>query len=146
MTVNKFIGIGFCGKDPEIRTTKDGREIASFSIGISEKWKDKNSGEQKSKTEWVNISVFGSLVNVVKNYVKKGSKVYVEGSLQTREYEKSGVKCYATQVVLQGFNSTIQLLDSKKDGEISKHAQDKGDGFAPQSNHVEEEQDDEITF
>lgn len=123
MSVNKWIGIGNVGKDPEIRATQDGREIASFSIGISEKWKDKNSGEYKSKTEWVNISVFGNLVSVVKNYVKKGSKVYVEGSLQTREYEKNGVKCYATQVILQGFNSTIQLLDSKKDGNSSNTSQ-----------------------
>ena len=138
MAVNKFIGIGNCGKDPEIRATQDGREIASFSIGISEKWKDKNSGEQKTKTEWVNISVFGSLVNVVKNYVKKGSKVYVEGSLQTREYEKNGVKCYATQVVLQGFNSTIQLLDSKKEEGISQHSVDKGNAYV--ADDVQEEE------
>lgn len=137
MSVNKWIGIGNVGKDPEIRATQDGREIASFSIGISEKWKDKNSGEYKSKTEWVNISVFGNLVSVVKNYVKKGSKVYVEGSLQTREYEKNGVKCYATQVILQGFNSTIQLLDSKKDGNSSN---------ASQSDSVEEESSSDIPF
>lgn len=133
MAVNKFIGIGNVGKDPEIRTTQDGKMVASFSIGISESWKDKNSGERKTKTEWVNISAFGNIVSVIENYVKKGSKVYVEGSLQTREYEKNGEKCYATQVILQGFNSTLQLLDSKDKGSnsIDKHSQDKANGFQP---------------
>ena len=141
MAVNKFIGIGNVGKDPEIRTTQDGKEVASFSIGISENWKDKNSGERKSKTEWVNISAFGGIVNVIKNYVKKGSKVYVEGSLQTREYEKNGVKCYATQVILQGFNSTLQLLDTKDSKPVDQHTKDKQNGYVPEA-----DVDDEIPF
>lgn len=134
MAVNRVILIGNVGKDPEIRSTQDGKKIASFSIGISESWKDKNSGERKTKTEWVNISAFGNVVSVIENYVKKGSKVYVEGSLQTREYEKNGEKRYATQVVLQGFNSMLQLLDSKdKDSRsIDKHSVDKGNGYQSQ--------------
>lgn len=148
MAVNKFIGIGNVGQDPEIKSTQDGKKIANFSIGISESWKDKNSGEKKSKTEWVNIAAFGNIASVIENYVKKGSKVYVEGALQTTNYvDANGVKKFATKVVLQGFNSTIQLLDSKKDGEVSQHGIDKGNGYAPESNHVEEELDDqEIPF
>jgi single-strand DNA-binding protein len=141
MSVNKFIGIGNVGKDPEIRSTQDGKMIANFSIGISESWQDKNTGERKSKTEWVNISAFGNIVSVIENYVKKGSKVYVEGSLQTTKYtDKQGVEKSQTKVVLQGFNSTLQLLDGKKDGEgISQHSVDKGNGYAPQSNHTQED-------
>ena len=147
MAVNKVILIGNVGQDPKINSTQDGKMIANFSIGISESWKDKNSGERKTKTEWVNIAAFGNIVSVIENYVKKGSKVYVEGSLQTTNYEDAnGVKKSATKVVLQGFNSTIQLLDSKKDGEVSQHAIDKGNGYAPESNHVVEEQDDSIPF
>ena len=140
MAVNRVILIGFAGQDPEIKSTQDGKKIANFSIGISESWKDKNSGERKTKTEWVNIAAFGNIVSVIENYVKKGSKVYVEGALQTNNYvDANGVKKFATKVVLQGFNSTIQLLDSKKDGEVSQHAIDKGNGYAPESNHVDQE-------
>jgi single-strand DNA-binding protein len=147
MAVNRVILIGNVGQNPEIKSTQDGKKIANFSIGISESWKDKNSGERKSKTEWVNIAAFGNIVSVIENYVKKGSKVYVEGSLQTTNYtDANGVKKFATKVVLQGFNSTIQLLDGKKDGEVSQHAIDKGNGYAPESNHVEEELSDEIFF
>lgn len=147
-SVNRVILIGSVGKDPEIRSTQDGKMIASFSIGISESWKDKSTGERKSKTEWVNISAFGNIVSVIENYVKKGSKVYVEGSLQTTKYtDKQGVEKYQTKVVLQGFNSTLQMLDGKKDNEgISQHAMDKDNGCAPQSNHVEEDDGDSIPF
>jgi single-strand DNA-binding protein len=147
MAVNRVILIGNVGQDPKINSTQDGKMIANFSIGISESWKDKNSGERKTKTEWVNIAAFGNIASVIESYVKKGSKVYVEGSLQTTNYtDANGVKKSATKVVLQGFNSTIQLLDGKKDGEVSQHAMDKGNGYAPESNHVVEEQDDEIPF
>jgi len=142
MSVNKVILIGFAGQDPEIKSTQDGKKIANFSIGISESWKDKNSGEKKSKTEWVNIAAFGNIASVIENYVKKGSKVYVEGALQTTNYvDANGVKKFATKVVLQGFNSTIQLLDGKKDGEVSQHAIDKGNGYAPESNYNEDSDD-----
>lgn len=143
MAVNRVILIGNVGQNPEIKSTQDGKKIANFSIGISESWKDKNSGERKTKTEWVNIAAFGNIASVIESYVRKGSKVYVEGSLQTTNYtDANGVKKFATKVVLQGFNSTIQLLDSKKDGEVSQHAIDKGNGYAPESNHVGEDADD----
>lgn len=147
MAVNRVILIGNVGQNPEIKSTQDGKKIAKFSIAISESWKDKNSGERKTKTEWVNIDAFGNIASVIESYVKKGSKVYVEGSLQTTNYtDANGVKKFATKVVLQGFNSTIQLLDSKKDGEVSQHAIDKGNGYVPESNYVKEGQDDEIPF
>ena len=149
MAVNKVILIGNVGQNPEIKSTQDGRTVANFSIATSESWKDKNSGEKKEKVEWHRITAFGNLAEIVKNYVKKGSKVYVEGSIQTRKWtDKQSIERFTTEIVLQGFNSTIQLLDGKKDGEVSQHAIDKGNGYAPESNHVEEEilDDQEIPF
>lgn len=146
MSVNKFIGLGFCGKEPEIKETQDGKTVANFSLAMSESWKGKD-GSKQEKTEWIKIVAFGNIANIVKNYVKKGSKVYVEGSIQTRKWtDKENVERYTTEIILQGFNSNIQLLDSKKDGEVSQHVQEKGNGFAPESNHVEEESDSEIPF
>ncbi len=114
MSINKVILIGNVGTDPEIRNTNDGREIASFSLATSESWKDKNTGEKKDKTEWHRLVVFSQgLVGIVKNYVKKGSKLYIEGQLQTRKWtDKDGVDKYTTEIVLQNFNSTLQILDS----------------------------------
>jgi single-strand DNA-binding protein len=96
MSINKVILIGNVGTDPEIRNTNDGREIASFSLATSESWKDKNSGEKKEKTEWHRLVVFSQgLVGIVKNYVKKGSKLYIEGQLQTRKWtDKDGADKY----------------------------------------------------
>jgi len=115
MSINKAIIIGNVTRDPEIRTTKNGAEIASFSIATNEKWKDKSTGDQKEKVEFHNISVFGGLVNIVKSYVKKGSKLYIEGKIETSKYEKNGVDHYSTQIVLQGFNSTLQMLGGKSE-------------------------------
>lgn len=138
MSVNKFIGLGFCGKEPEIKETQDGKTVANFSLAMSESWKDKATGEKREKTEWIKVVAFGNLANIVKNYVKKGSKVYVEGSIQTRKWtDKENVERYTTEVILQGFNSNIQLLDSKKDGEVSQHVQDKGNAYV--SDSIEEE-------
>lgn len=148
MAVNKAIILGNVGNQPEIKSTQDGKTVANFSIATSESWKDKNSGERKEKTEWHRVTAFGNLAEIVKNYVKKGSKVYVEGSIQTRKWtDKESVERYTTEIILQGFNSTIQLLDGKKDEEISQHVIDKGNGYAPEASHVEEESDDsEILF
>jgi single-strand DNA-binding protein len=114
-SVNKVILVGNLGRDPEIRTTQDGKEIANFSIATSETWKDRNTGERKEKTEWHRIVVFNeNLVKVVKNYVKKGSKLYIEGALQTRKWtDKDGQEKYSTEVVLQGYNGSLTMLDSK---------------------------------
>lgn len=114
-SLNKVILIGNLGRDPEIRQTSDGKEIATFSLATSDVWKDKNTGEKKEKTEWHRIVIFSEgLVNVVKNYVKKGNKLYIEGSLQTRKWmDSSNQERYTTEVVLQNFNSQLIMLDSK---------------------------------
>ena len=114
-SVNRVILLGNVGQDPEIRSTQDGREIASFSLATSESWTDKKTGEKIQKTEWHRIVIFSQgLVGIVKNYVKKGSKLYLEGSIQTRKWEdREGVEKYVTEIVLQNFNSTLQILDSK---------------------------------
>jgi len=113
MSVNRVTLIGNLGKAPEIRSTPDGKEIASFSLATTDSWKDKSTGEKKQRTEWHKVAVFSQgLVGIVKNYVKKGSKLYIEGSLQTRKWtDKQGVEKYITEVVVQGFNATLQLLD-----------------------------------
>jgi single-strand DNA-binding protein len=116
-SLNKVVLIGNLGRDPEIRSTSDGREIANFSIATSESWKDKATGERKDKTEWHRIVVFNEgLVRVIKNYVKKGSKLYIEGQLQTRKWmDNENQERYTTEIVLQNFNSTLILLDAKGD-------------------------------
>ncbi|MFK4507432.1 single-stranded DNA-binding protein [Bradyrhizobium daqingense] len=117
-SVNKVILVGNLGKDPEIRRTPDGRPIANLSIATSETWRDKNSGERKEKTEWHRVVIFSEpLCKIVEQYLKKGAKVYIEGSLQTRKYtDQSGVEKYSTEVVLQGFNSTLTMLDGRGGG------------------------------
>ena len=115
MSLNKVTLIGNVGQDPEIRSTQDGRELANFSLATTENWKDKNTGERQSKTEWHRIVVFSQgLVGVIKNYVKKGSKLYIEGALQTRKWtDKSGIEKYTTEIILQNYNSNLQMLDSR---------------------------------
>jgi len=117
-SVNKVILVGNLGSDPEIRHTQDGRPIATFSIATSESWRDKNSGERREKTEWHRVVVFSEgLCKVIEQYVKKGSKVYIEGALQTRKWtDQSGVEKYTTEVVIQGFNGTLTMLDSRNAG------------------------------
>jgi len=117
-SVNKVILVGNLGKDPEIRRTQDGRPIANLSIATSESWRDKNTGERKEKTEWHRVVVFNEgLCKVIEQYLKKGSKVYLEGALQTRKWtDKDGHEKYSTEVVLQGFNSTLTMLDGRGGG------------------------------
>jgi single-strand DNA-binding protein len=114
-SVNKVILVGNLGRDPEIRSTQDGREIANLAVATSESWRDKNSGERREKTEWHRVVIFSDgLVNVVKNYLKKGSKVYIEGSLQTRKWtDQQGVEKYSTEIVLQGYGATLTMLDGR---------------------------------
>ncbi|MDN3273272.1 single-stranded DNA-binding protein [Frankia sp. RB7] len=117
-SVNKVILVGNLGKDPEIRRTQDGRPIANLSIATSETWRDKNSGERKEKTEWHRVVIFNEgLCKVAEQYLKKGAKVYIEGALQTRKWtDQAGVEKYSTEVVLQGFNSTLTMLDGRSGG------------------------------
>lgn len=143
MSINKVILVGNLGQDPEIRSTQDGREIANFSIATSDSWKDKSTGEKKEKTEWHRVVVFSQgLVGIVKNYVKKGSKLYIEGQLQTRKWtDSNGVDKYTTEVVLQNYNSTMQILDSRSGSSTSSSSSSNNS-----SDISVEEIDDEIPF
>jgi single-strand DNA-binding protein len=117
-SVNKVILVGNLGKDPEIRRTQDGRPIANLSVATSETWRDKATGERKEKTEWHRVVIFNEgLAKVAEQYLKKGAKVYVEGQLQTRKWtDQSGAEKYTTEVVLQGFNSNLTMLDGRGGG------------------------------
>ena len=130
-SVNTVILVGNLGKDPEIRRTQDGRPIANLSVATSETWRDKNTGERKEKTEWHRVVVFNEgLCKVIEQYLKKGAKVYLEGALQTRKWtDKDGHDKYSTEVVLQGFNSTLTMLDGRGGGGSGAGAPDSGDDF-----------------
>ncbi len=163
-SINKVILVGNLGKDPEIRSTQDGREIAHLTIATSDTWKDKNSGERKEKTEWHRVVIFNDgLVGVAKNYLKKGAKVYIEGALQTRKWtDQAGVEKYSTEVVLQGYGGNLTMLDGKREsggGSSDEYgsAGNSGGGYddvsynAPQrsaarSSAPAQELDDEIPF
>ena len=121
-SVNKVILLGNLGRDPEIRSMQSGKKMASFSIATSKRWKDRNTQEQKESTSWHNIVVFNEgLVDVIEKYVKKGSKLYVEGELSTRKYQdKDGNDRYTTEVVLQGYNSTMTMLGSSSNNNTSQ--------------------------
>ena len=113
-SVNKVILVGNLGADPEVRSLPNGGEVANLRIATSESWKDKTTGERQEKTEWHSISVFNEgLVKVCKSYLKKGSKIYVEGQLQTRQYDKDGQTHYRTEIVLSGFNGQLTMLDGR---------------------------------
>lgn len=117
-SVNKVILVGNLGKDPESRSFANGGKVVSFSVATSENWKDRNSGERKEKTEWHNVSIFSEgLARVAEQYLKKGSKVYLEGQLETRKWQdQSGNDRYTTDVVLRNFNSSMVLLDGRGEG------------------------------
>jgi single-strand DNA-binding protein len=141
-SINKVILIGNLGQDPDIKSTQDGREIANLSIATSESWKDKSSGERKDKTEWHRVVVFNEeLVKLCKQYIKKGSKLYIEGQLQTRKWvDQSGNDRYSTEVVLQNYRGSIVMLDGAK--QATAHDTAKQDGYVPPSPDL----NDEIPF
>ena len=117
-SVNKVILVGNLGKDPEVRRMQDGRPVVNMSVATSESWRDKATGERKEKTEWHRVVIFNEgLAKIAEQYLKKGSKIYVEGQLQTRKWQdQSGQDRYSTEVVLQGFNSVLTMLDGRNSG------------------------------
>lgn len=117
-SVNKVILVGNVGKDPEVRRLGSGDAVVNLSVATSESWKDKASGERKEKTEWHRVVIFNeNLARIAEQYVKKGSKVYIEGQIQTRKWQdQSGQEKYSTEIVLQRFRGELQLLDGKSDG------------------------------
>jgi single-strand DNA-binding protein len=137
--INKVILVGNLGRDPEVKTASNGSAIANLALATSESWKDKNTGQKQEKTEWHRISIFGKLAEVAGNYLKKGSKVYIEGQLKTRKWQdQTGADRYTTEIVVSGFNGSLQMLDSK------------GGSQQPQSvtpmAQINEFQDDKIPF
>jgi len=153
-SVNKVILVGNLGRDPEIRTFPNGGRVANFSIATSESWKDKSSGERKERTEWHRISVTNdALVGVVERFLKKGSKVYIEGQLETRKYEKDGREVYTTEVVLRPYRGELTMLDGRAGGgSDSMGGGDDFGGGAPSSgggsfaSSSKNDMDDEIPF
>ncbi len=116
-SVNKVILIGNLGNDPDVRQTSNGKPVVNLSIATSESWKDRNTGERQTRTEWHRVVIFSEgLARIAEQYLKKGSKVYIEGQLQTRKWQdKEGNDKYTTEIVLQGFNSTLTMLDGRGD-------------------------------
>lgn len=145
--LNECQFIGNLGSAPEVRTMQSGDEVANLSIAVTERWKDKNTGEKRESTEWVRCVVFSKgLVGICKQYLNKGSKVYIKGKLQTRSWEKDGEKKYATEIVLQGFDSKLVMLDSRSsDG--SEHPTSNGEvaGSSPAASTIDD-MGDEIPF
>ena len=136
--VNKVIIVGNLGKDPEVRFMPNGGAVANITVATSDSWKDKQTGEQKEKTEWHRVVMFGKLAEIAGEYLKKGSKVYLEGSLQTRKWtNQQGQDQYTTEIVLQGFNGVMQMLDGKSSaGQSGGFQQPQAGGFQQQPQHA----------
>ena len=149
-SLNKVLLIGRLGTDPEIKQMVNGKNVARFSLATSNTWKDKNTGERKEKTEWHRVVIFNEgLVNVVRQYVKKGAQVYIEGQLTTRKWtdEKSGQERYSTEIVLQGFNSTFTILSGKNNQISSIGGSPETKSSLPNEDNVSSNDlDDEIPF
>jgi single-strand DNA-binding protein len=149
-SVNKAIIVGNLGADPEIRAMKNGDKIASLRIATSESWKDKQSGERREKTEWHQVVIFNEgLAKVAENYLSKGTKVYIEGQLQTRQWEdQQGNKRYSTEIVLQRYRGVLQILSGKpQEGQGEAQAQSSAEDYAKQSGgSYGRDMDDEIPF
>ena len=149
-SLNKVLLIGRLGADPDIKQMVNGKSVARLSLATSNTWKDKNTGEKKEKTEWHRVVIFNEgLVNVVKQYVKKGAQVYIEGQLTTRKWkdETSGLDKYSTEVVLQGFNSSFKILSSKNSQIESLKDNDTKKSSLPNDENIpSNDLDDEIPF
>jgi len=123
--INKVILIGNLGREPDIKFTSDGKAIANLAVATSESWKDKTTGQKQEKTEWHRVVIFGRLADIAQKYLHKGSKVYIEGQLRTRKWDKNGVDQYTTEVVLSGFNSILQMLNKVTEEPSQEEAEEK---------------------
>ena len=148
-SLNKVQLIGRLGADPEVKQMVNGKSVARLSLATSQSWKDKNSGEKKEKTEWHRIVVFNEgLVSVVQQYLKKGAQVYIEGQLTTRKWkdEQSGQDKYSTEIVLQGYNSTLTMLGGSNPNNIGSSGSSKTNDFDQTNQQNNSDLDDEIPF
>ena len=146
-SLNKVLLIGRLGADPEIKQMVNGKSVARLSLATSQNWKDKNTGEKKEKTEWHRIVVFNEgLVNIIQQYLKKGAQIYVEGQLSTRKWkdEQTGQDKYSTEVVIQGYNSSLTMLGGANQNNIP--SQDNKKNFDDSSQVVQNDLDDDIPF
>ena len=149
--VNKVILIGNLGGDPEMRTMPNGNAVTNMTLATSDSWKDKNTGQMQERTEWHRVSFFGKIAEIAAQYLKKGSKVYIEGRLQTREWEKDGVKRYTTEIIVD-MGGTMQMLDGRSDeGSKYQPAPQQSQAAAPQQQQQQQQQqqdtfDDDIPF
>ena len=148
-SLNKVLLIGRLGADPEIKQMVNGKNVARLSLATSQSWKDKNSGEKKEKTEWHRVVIFNEgLVNVVQQYLKKGANVYIEGQLSTRKWkdEKTGQDKYSTEIVLQGYNSSLTMLDSRGKTGDNLVTENKSSLPSDNLNQDNKDLDEEIPF
>ena len=146
-SLNKVLLIGRLGADPEIKQMVNGKNVARLSLATSQSWKDKNTGEKKQKTEWHRVVIFNEgLVNVVHQYLKKGSQVYIEGQLSTRKWkdEQSGLDKYSTEVVIQGYNSSLTMLGGR--GGLENNVQNIDSSTKDEPSTTSSDLDDEIPF
>jgi single-strand DNA-binding protein len=155
-SVNKVILIGNLGRDPEVRSFQNGGKVCNLALATSEQWKDKNTGERQERTQWHQIAIFNEgLVRIAEQYLKKGSKVYIEGQLETRKWQdQSGNDRYTTEVVLRGYGSAMTMLDSRNAGSSgggssdggSSYGQDSSSSYGQSSSDFSNDLDDEIPF
>ena len=148
-SLNKVLLIGRLGNDPEIKQTQSGKSFASLSLATSESWKDKSSGEKKEKTEWHRVVIFNEgLVNIVQQYLKKGAQIYIEGQLTTNKYtDNNGQEKYSTQIVLQGFNSTLKMLGGNARSDENDSSQSSASSALPSEEMSSPaDLDDEVPF
>ena len=148
-SLNKVLLIGRLGADPEIKQMVNGKSVARLSLATSQSWKDKNTGEKKEKTEWHRIVVFNEgLVNVVQQYLKKGAQVYIEGQISTRKWkdDQTGQDKYSTEIVLQGYNSTLTMLGGSSSNNSSSSPSNKNNDFDQTNQQSSSDLDDEIPF
>ena len=146
-SLNKVLLIGRLGADPEVKQMVNGKSVARLSLATSQSWKDKNTGEKKEKTEWHRIVVFNEgLVNVVQQYLKKGAQIYIEGQLSTRKWkdEKSGQDKYSTEIIIQGFNSSLTMLGGGNQNSIT--SKESKENFNQDTQPQQNELDDDIPF
>lgn len=152
-SVNKVVLIGYLGNKPDIRTTQYGGKVASFSLATSESWTDKNSGERREKTEWHRIVIYNeALVKLAEQYLDRGSKIYLEGQLQTRKWQdSSGIDRYTTEIVLQNYRSVLTLLDSQGNNNVNSKAGSSSNtsaskSYAQQKGKGWDSSDDDVPF
>ena len=148
-SLNKVLLIGRLGADPEVKQMVNGKSVARLSLATSQSWKDKNTGEKKEKTEWHRIVVFNEgLVNVVQQYLKKGAQIYIEGQLSTRKWkdEQTGQDKYSTEIILQGYNSTLTMLGGSNSNNIANSSSSKNNDFDQTNQQNNSDLDDEIPF